>query len=157
MIESFIMSATYSLPSKNADNVKVFETETESLWEICHIDKAFTATSFVEWFIVRDCISRCAFLDTARMPPQLPQCFPKFTAFLNSVFTSVNNLVKHITQMEVSWKNERASLLAARDAFEASTNLLENEVQMIRAWSFQLQSDLQEVCNIIWLRPCPFI
>ncbi|KAF0694437.1 Aste57867_14692 [Aphanomyces stellatus] len=99
---------------------------------------------FVEWFIVGDVVSRVALLDTRRMPPQLVQRLPRLAAYLNEVFVAVGTLIKHVATVDTSWKRERFNLVAARDAFEASANLIQNELEMMRRWSFQLHDELQQ-------------
>ncbi|CAK4778179.1 hypothetical protein LEN26_007313 [Aphanomyces euteiches] len=100
--------------------------------------------TFVEGFIVGDAVARVALLDQRRMPPQLTLRLPRFAAFLHQVFESVTTLVQHVSHVDTSWKRERFNLVAARDAFETSGQLIQKELEMMRQWSFQLHDELQQ-------------
>ncbi len=102
-------------------------------------------TSFVEWALVGDVLARVSLLETQRLPPQVHTRLPKLSAFLHDVFWAVSNLVKHVANMEQSWKKERGYLISARDAFEASANLIQSELEMFKTWNFQMQEELQQV------------
>ncbi|RQM19320.1 hypothetical protein B5M09_008710, partial [Aphanomyces astaci] len=133
MIDMFVHSTPHhhsSSPSTHNTHAKPDNNEAAS-------------SSFVEWYIVGDVVSRVAVLDQRRLPPQLVQRLPRFSSFLNQVFVAVDTLIHHVSMVDTSWKRERFNLVAARDAFESSAALIQTELDMMRQWSFQLHDELQ--------------
>ncbi|RHY70553.1 hypothetical protein DYB38_011966, partial [Aphanomyces astaci] len=133
MIDMFVHSTPHhhsSSPSTHNTHAKPDNNEVAS-------------SSFVEWYIVGDVVSRVAVLDQRRLPPQLVQRLPRFSSFLNQVFVAVDTLIHHVSTVDTSWKRERFNLVAARDAFESSAALIQTELDMMRQWSCQLHDELQ--------------
>ncbi|OQS05104.1 hypothetical protein THRCLA_02708 [Thraustotheca clavata] len=100
--------------------------------------------TFIEWFTVGDLVARVAVLESRRHPPQLTNNLPKLASYLHEIYSSVMNVVQHISQMEASWTREKFNLVAARDAFDASANLIQNELNMMHTWNNQLQEECQQ-------------
>ncbi|EQC31823.1 hypothetical protein SDRG_10611 [Saprolegnia diclina VS20] len=100
--------------------------------------------SFLEWFLVGDLVGRVALLEQRRLPPPFLERLPKLAAYLHEIYNSVSNVVSHVAQMEASWAREKFNLVAARDAFDASATLMQNELGMMQTWNAQLHDDCQQ-------------
>ncbi|KDO22163.1 hypothetical protein SPRG_12661 [Saprolegnia parasitica CBS 223.65] len=100
--------------------------------------------AFLEWFLVGDLVGRVSLLEQRRLPPPFLERLPKLAAYLHEIYSSVTCVVSHVSQMEASWAREKFNLVAARDAFDASANLIQNELSMMHNWNGQLHDECQE-------------